>query len=162
MAHQEASLAWEGNEDPKQEPGQFLREIEVQIDKDALQMDRQMINRFKLNLHYGSQANLWFADLTAMEKDTYDHLIKAFEEQWPLTKQPKVSREEQVRTLKEWKLKPEELGKKIEGPGRSQVYAHVRWANRLTVHARDTEDKGGFALGEVYNALPHPIRELYL
>ena len=65
-----------------------------------------------------------------------------------------------MRTLKEWKLKLEDLEKKIEGPGRSQVYTNIRWANGLTVCARDMEDKGGFALSEVYDALPCPVREL--
>lgn len=160
MSHRDASLAWEGDEDPKREPGQFLREIEAQIDKDGLVTDKQMISRFKVNLRYGFQADLWFADLDKKDKDTYEHLVTAFETQWPLTKQPKPSKAERVRTLKEWVLKPEELGEKVDGPGGSQVYAHVRWANGLAARARDAEDTGGFALGEVFNALPRPVKEL--
>ena len=60
MSHCDASLAWEGDEDPKCEPGQFLREIEAQIDKDGLVTDKQMISWFKVNLRYGFQADLWF------------------------------------------------------------------------------------------------------
>ena len=57
-------------------------------------------------------------------------------------------------------MKPEELGEKVEGPGGSQVYTHIQWANRLTVQARDAEDMGGFALGEVFNALLHLVKDL--
>ena len=101
MSHRDASLAWEGDKDPKHEPGQFLREIEAQINKDGLLTDKQMISRFKVNLRYGFQADLWFADLNKAEKDTYDHLVAAFEKQWPLTKQPKASKAERVHILKE-------------------------------------------------------------
>ena len=160
MSRQDASLAWEGDEDPKREPGQFLREIEAQIDKDALTTETQMVNRFKVNLRYGSQADSWFAELAKTEKDTYAHLVEAFEKQWPLTKQPKASTAERVRKLKEWTLKAEDLGKKVEGPGGSQIYAHVRWANGLAARARDAGDTGGFALGEIFNALPRPVKEL--
>lgn len=94
MSTHNASLAWEGDEDPKREPGQFLREIEAQIDKDGLVVDKQMVRRLRVNLRYGSQADLWFEDLMATEKDTYDHLVEAFKKQWPLTKQPKPSKTE--------------------------------------------------------------------
>ena len=48
----------------------------------------------------------------------------------------------------------------MEGPGGSQVYAHIQWANGLAAQVRDAEDTGGFALGEAFNALPHPVKDL--
>ena len=125
MSHCDASLAWEGDEDLKREPGQFLREIEAQIDKDGLVTDKQMISQFKVNLRYGFQADLWFTDLEKKEKDTYEHLVEAFEKQWPLTKQLKALKAEHICILKEWTMKPEELGEKVEGPGGFQVYMHI-------------------------------------
>ena len=160
MSHHDASLAWEGDKDLKRKPGQFLREIEAQIDKDGLITDKQMISQFKVNLQYGFQANLWFTDLEKKEKDTYEHLVEAFEKQWPLTKQPKALKAEHVRILKEWVLKPEELGEKVKGPGGSQVYTHIQWANGLAVQVRDAEDMGGFALGEVFDTLPCLVKDL--
>ena len=160
MSHCDASLAWEGDEDPKCKPGQFLREIEAQINKDSLVTDKQMISWFKVNLQYSFQANLWFTDLEKKEKDTYEHLVEAIKKQWPFTKQPKALKAEHVRILKEWVLKPDELGEKVEGQGGSQVYAHIRWANGLASRVRDAEDTGGFALGEVFNALLCPVKDL--
>ena len=57
-------------------------------------------------------------------------------------------------------MKPEELGEKVEGPGGSQVYAYIQWANGLAAQVKDAEDTGGFALGEVFNALPRPVKDL--
>ena len=96
MENQDVSLAWEGDENPEWEPGQFLREIEAQIDKDGLTTEKQMVNQFKVNLRYGSQADIWFEDIAKTEKDTYDHVVSAFKVQWPLTKQPKASKVERV------------------------------------------------------------------
>ena len=160
MSHHNASLAWEGDEDLKCKPGQFLREIEAQINKDSLVTDKQMISWFKVNLQYSFQADLWFTDLEKKEKDTYEHLVEAFKKQWPFTKQPKASKAECICILKEWVLKPEELGEKVEGPGGSQVYVHIQWGNGLAAQVRDVEDMGGFALGEVFNALLCPVKDL--
>ena len=73
-----------------------MREIEAQINKDGLTSDKQMVNQFKVNLWYSSQADIWFKDLTKTEKDTYNHLVDAFKTQQPLTKQLKASKAERV------------------------------------------------------------------
>ena len=112
------------------------------------------------NIAYGSGADEWFNNLATNEKDTYEHLTDAFEKQWPLTTAPKASKEERIQALKDWVLKPEDLGKKVDSPGGSQVWSHIKWASGLTSRARDAEDTTGFLIGEVYNALPRPIREL--
>lgn len=132
----------------------------MQIDRDALTTDKQMVNRLKVNLRYGFEADLWFSSLKSTEKDTYDHLETAFKVQYPLTTQPKLSKTERIRALKEWVLKPEDLGEKIDGPGGSRVYSHVRWANGLASRVRDAEDTVGFALGETFDALPRPVKDL--
>ena len=102
-----------------------------------------------------------FEDLMKTEKDTYKHLVDTFKLQWPLTKQPKASKMERVQALKERTLNAEELGEKVEEPGGSKVYTHVRWANGLTAHIREAGDTGGFTLGEVFNALPKPVKDTY-
>ena len=54
----------------------------------------------------------------------------------------------------------ENLGEKMDGPGGSQMYSHVCCANRLAAKVRDAEDTAHFALGETFDALPRPIKEL--
>ena len=82
------------------------------------------------------------------------------EKQWPLTAAPKTSKTERIQTLKEWLLKPEELGKKVEGPGGAQIWSHVKWATGLASRVRNAEDTTGFLLSDVHKALPRPVRDL--
>ena len=96
------------------------------------------------NIAYGSPADDWFGKLKVTEKDTYEHLTAAFEREWPLIATVKESKAERIRALKEWLLKPEELGKKTEGSGGVQVWSHVKWANGLASQVRDAEDKSAF------------------
>jgi hypothetical protein len=107
-----------------------------------------------------SDADEWFGRLDAVEKDTYEHLVEAFEKQWPLTAAPKASKTERIQTLKDWVLKVEDLGKKVEGPGGTLIWSHVKCATGLASRVRDAEDSTGFLLGDIYNALPRPVREL--
>ena len=60
-------------------------------------------------------------NLAITEKDTYNHLVTAFETQWLLTAAPKTLQTEHIQMLKDWVLKPEELAEKVEGPGGSQM-----------------------------------------
>jgi formylmethanofuran dehydrogenase subunit A len=112
------------------------------------------------NIAYGSPADDWFGRLKANEKDTYEHLTVAFEKEWPLIATVKELKVERIRALKEWILKPGELGKKVESPGGVQVWSHVKWANGLASRVRDAEDKSAFLLSEVFDALPEPVRNL--
>ena len=132
----------------------------MQIDKDALTNDKQMVNCLKVNLHYSSEANLWFSSFKNTEKDTYTHLEAVFKLQYPLITQPNHLKAERVRALKEWILKAENLGEKTDGPEGSQMYSHFHWANRLAAKVRDTEDTANFTLGKMFDTLPHPIKEL--
>jgi len=117
MPDHKGSLQWEGSTDDNLSPGQFLREIENKIDERGHNTEKLKINCLKNNIAYGSGADEWFTNLEAAEKDTYEHLVKAFKKQWPLTAAPKTSKTERIQALKDWVLKPEELGKKVEGPG---------------------------------------------
>ena len=160
MPDHKGSLQWEGSTDDNLSPGQFLREIENKIDERGHTTEKLKINCLKNNIAFGSGADEWFTNLDAAEKDTYDHLVAAFETQWPLTAAPKTSKTERIQALKDWVLKPEELGKKVEGPGGAQVWSHVKWATGLASRVHDAEDTTGFLLNDVYKGLPRPIRDL--
>ena len=112
------------------------------------------------NIAFGSAADEWFGNLGIAEKDTYEHLAAAFELQWPLTAAPKASKGECIQELKEWTLKAEDIGKKVEGPGGGQIWSHVKWATGLALRVRDAGDTSAFLITDIYNALPQPVREL--
>jgi hypothetical protein len=73
---------------------------------------------------------------------------------------PKASKGERIQALKDWTLKPEDIGKKVEGLGGSQVWSHVKWATGLASRVRDAGDTSAFLITDVYNGLPKPVQEL--
>ena len=160
MSDSKGSLQWEGGADDNLSPGQFLREIDNKIDERGYTSEKQKVNCMRNNIAFGSAADEWFGNLEAGDRDTYEHLSHAFEQQWPLTAVPKASKRERIQALKEWVLKPEDVGKKVEGPGGGQIWSHVKWAAGLASRVRDAGDTSAFLLTEVYNALPKPVREL--
>jgi hypothetical protein len=160
MSESKGSLQWEGGADDNLSPGQFLREIDNKIDERGYTTEKQKINCMRNNIAYGSDADEWFGALTGAQKDTYEHLMEAFELQWPLNAVPKASKAERIQALKDWTLRTEDIGKKVEGPGGSQVWSHVKWATGLASRVRDAGDTSAFLITDVYNGLPRPVREL--
>jgi hypothetical protein len=160
MSESKGSLQWEGGADDNLSPGQFLQEIDNKIDERGYTTEKQKINCMRNNIAYGSDADEWFGALTGAQKDTYEHLTEAFELQWPLNAVPKASKAEHIQALKDWTLRTEDIGKKVEGPGGSQVWSHVKWATGLASRVRDAGDTSAFLITDVYNGLPRPVREL--
>jgi hypothetical protein len=117
MTESKGSIGWTGEGDDQLSPGQFLREIDNKIDERNFTMESRKVNCIRNNIAYGSPADDWFGRLTANEKDTYEHLTEAFEKEWPLIATVKESKAEHIHALKEWVLKPEELGKKVDSLG---------------------------------------------
>jgi hypothetical protein len=160
MSESKGSIGWTGEGDDQLSPGQFLREIDNKIDERNFTSESRKVNCMRNNIAYGSPADDWFGRLTVNEKNTYEHLTEAFEKEWPLIATVKESKAERIRALKEWVLKPEELGKKVDSTGGTQVWSHIRWANGLASRVRDAEDRSAFLLSEVFDALPEPVRDL--
>jgi hypothetical protein len=132
MTEHSSSLAWQGNGDDNLVPGQFLWEIDNKIDDQNYSTEAKKVKCLRNNIAYGSEADEWFDNLDpATETDTYNHLTDMFAKQWPLTAVPKASKAEHIQALKDWVLKQTELGKKVEGPGGSQIWSHVKWATGL-------------------------------
>ena len=78
----------------------------------------------------------------------------------PLIATVKESKAECIQALEEWVLKPEELGKKVNSPGETQIWSQVKWASGLASRVCDVENKLAFLRCEVFDALPEPIRDL--
>ena len=155
-----ASLRWDGGPDEKVASGQFMREINIKIEDKNYTTDTKKIECFRNNLDYEGTADLWFDDLDAGSKDTWVHLVNAFEIRWPKATVPKASKSERIRALKEWVVKPDELGKKTESAGGKEVWSHIKWANGLNAKVRDANDTGGLLLQDVFESLPAPLRDL--
>ena len=98
-----------------------MREINIKIEDKSYTTDTKKIECFRNNLDYEGTADLWFDDLDAGSKDTWVHLVNAFEIRWPKATVPKASKSERIRALKEWVVKPDELGKKTESAGGKEV-----------------------------------------
>ena len=160
MADNTSSLQWEGDKDGNLAPGQFLREIDNKIDNRNIKEEVKKIKTMQNNIAFSSDTNDWFNALDPTEKDTYEHLTEAFEKQWPLTPAPKASKSERIKALKEWTLKAEDLGKKVDGPGGTLIWSHVKWANGLSTRVCDAEDSMGFLISEVDGNLPRPVHKL--
>jgi hypothetical protein len=160
MSESKGSIGWTGEGDDQLSPGQFLQEIDNKIDERNFTTEERKVKCMRNNIAYGSPADDWFGKLKVNEKDTYEHLTTAFEREWPLIATVKESKAERIRALKEWTLKPEELGKKTESSSGILVWSHVKWANGLASQVRDAEDKSAFLLSEVFDALPEPVRDL--
>ena len=160
MLDSKGSLQWEGGAGDNLAPGQFLWEINNKIDECGYMSEKQKVNCMQNNIVFGSDVDKWFWDLGATQKDTYKHLTAAFEQQWPLNTIPKASKGEHIQALNDWVLKPEDIGKKVEGLGGGQIWSHVKWATGLTSRVRDASDTSVFLLTDVYNTLPKLVREL--
>ena len=118
--------------DDKLSPGQFLQEINNKMKERNYTTDKQMVNCMRNNIAYGSGADEWFGELSVNDKRTYEKLTSAFEKQWLLITAPKASKAEHIQILKEWVLKAEDLGRKVEGPGGTMIWSHVKWETGLT------------------------------
>jgi hypothetical protein len=70
---------------------------------------------------------------------------------------PKVSKGECIQALKEWVLKPEDVGKKVEGPGGGQIWSHIKWATGLASRVHDVGNMSTFLITEIYNRLLKPV-----
>src|SRR6267154_4351928 len=113
MTESKGSIGWTGEGNDQLSPGQFLREINNKIDECNFTTEERKVKCMRNNIAYGSPADDWFGGLKVTERDTYEHLTTAFEQEWPLIATVKESKAERIRALKEWLLKPEELGKKV-------------------------------------------------
>jgi hypothetical protein len=160
MSESKGFIGWTGEGDDQLFPGQFLREIDNKIDERNFTTEEQKVKCMRNNISYGITADDWFGKLKLNEKDTYEHLTTAFEREWPLITTVKELKAEHIQALKEWTLKPEELGKKAESSSGILVWLHVKWANGLASRVHDAEDKSAFLLSEVFDALPEPVCDL--
>ncbi|KAJ7692389.1 hypothetical protein B0H17DRAFT_1200465 [Mycena rosella] len=91
--------------------------------------DAEKLEFFELSLKSGSYAKSWYNKLAATEKDTFPHLVVAFQKQWPEKEMAVRERGELQEELLSLKLRPEEIG--------------VHWAVKVAAIGARIEDDGG-------------------
>lgn len=151
-------LAWDGGPDDDMKPGDFLRTLKRSFMINKISDDKERIDIFECCLQYEGTADKWFRDLPKVSKADWDALVAAFEVRWALKDGKQETRAERVENLMEWKLKEEELGKKVQEGGSKGLWTHVRWAEGLK--SRAACDKEGIVFKQVKAALPEAIRIL--
>ncbi|KAJ7472503.1 hypothetical protein FB451DRAFT_1398718 [Mycena latifolia] len=79
--------------------------------------DAEKLEFFELSLKSGSYAKSWYNKLAATDKDTFPHLVVAFQKQWPEKEMAVREKGELQEELLSLKLRPEEIGVRVEEDG---------------------------------------------
>ncbi|KAJ6613025.1 hypothetical protein B0H10DRAFT_2222595 [Mycena sp. CBHHK59/15] len=104
--------------------------------------DPEKLEFFELSLKSGGYATSWYNKLVAADKDTFAHLVAAFQKQWPekeMVIQEKGELQEELLSLK---LQPEQVGVRVEEDG-IEEWGQVRWAVKVAESAARIGDDGG-------------------
>ncbi|KAJ7453559.1 hypothetical protein B0H11DRAFT_1679450, partial [Mycena galericulata] len=104
--------------------------------------DPEKLEFFELSLKSGSYAKSWYNKLIATDKDTFAHLVTAFQKQWPEKEMAIREKGELQEELLSLKLQPEEVGVRVEEDG-IEEWGQVRWAIKVAEIAARIEDDGG-------------------
>jgi hypothetical protein len=65
------------------DPLDFLYQLEMWIPLETEVTNELILHVFDIHLKSLSYADLWWRDLPANKKDTWEHLCDAFEKEWP-------------------------------------------------------------------------------
>ncbi|KAF8199426.1 hypothetical protein K438DRAFT_686223 [Mycena galopus ATCC 62051] len=90
--------------------------------------EEEKLYQFGKGLHPGGQADEWWEELKAGEKDTWKNLITAFEKKWPKPKATRRATEAIIEELNTNTLDLHTLGKYVKDEDGNSVLTHVAWA----------------------------------
>ncbi|KAF5338191.1 hypothetical protein D9611_014610 [Ephemerocybe angulata] len=116
-------------DDPNVNPQDFLRSFRRCVISDAAR-----VAQFPDFLAAQSEADTWYADLTAAVKSSWAETEEAFNKRWPKKMVVVKSRAKFEEELLATKLKESELGQTVL-VGKREVAAHVAWADKVEVLA---------------------------
>ncbi|KAJ7436178.1 hypothetical protein FB451DRAFT_1379095 [Mycena latifolia] len=103
--------------------------------------DAEKLEFFELSLKSGSYVKSWYNKLAATDKDTFPHLVVAFQKQWPEKEMAVREKGELQEELLSLKLRPEEIGVRVEEDG-IEEWGQVHWAVKVAAIAARIEDDG--------------------
>ncbi|KAF8144042.1 hypothetical protein K438DRAFT_1874593 [Mycena galopus ATCC 62051] len=90
--------------------------------------EEEKLYQFEKGLHPGGQADEWWEELKAGEKDTWKNLLTAFEKKWPKPKTTRRATEAIIEELNTNTLDLHALGKYVKDKDGNSVLTHVAWA----------------------------------
>ena len=111
MTKTSTRLFWGDDERKDKYPQDFLNLIEQLFIQKSNAMDAQRLWAFQLYLKSGFVAKQWWNDLPTSDKDTWEHLVQAFEKRWPDKATTVKTVEEKQAALERTKITEEEVGK---------------------------------------------------
>ncbi|KAF7361098.1 hypothetical protein MSAN_01141100 [Mycena sanguinolenta] len=122
----------------------------------------EKLYQFEKGLHPGGQADEWWEELKADEKDTWKGLLAAFEKKWPKPKAVRRATEAIIEDLKTNTLNLHELGKYAKDEDGTSVLTHVAWAEGTRKLLMELPNGDGAMLlkSTVRSTLPVAFRRL--
>ncbi|KAF8871404.1 hypothetical protein BD779DRAFT_1805952 [Infundibulicybe gibba] len=148
-----------GDDDSKDDnPQDFINSIERSfLGRTSLSED-QKLRHFQLCLKAGSVAKAWWNDLDgSTQKDSWDHLLIAFEERWPEKIIAAKTTEEKVAALTAATLSETAPGTKVIINGVEEM-AHVAWADKLERLAKAVPDSANLLLPATIKKMPKALK----
>ncbi|KAF8194020.1 hypothetical protein K438DRAFT_1969315 [Mycena galopus ATCC 62051] len=90
--------------------------------------EEEKLYQFEKGLHPGGQADEWWEELKASEKDTWKNLLTTFKRKWPKPRAMRRATEAIIKELKGNTLDLHELGTYVKDKDSTSVLMHVMWA----------------------------------
>jgi hypothetical protein len=144
---------WGDDEHPEESPQDFLKAMQCWGLKKTNATDAQKLENFRLNLKSNAAAEQWFNNLLTEDRDTWDHLVWAFNKQWP-NKVPTIKTVEEKQTaLEQTRISKEEVGKRIMTNSVEEL-VHVVWADKIKWLAAAIPDTNGLLISTVCRSMP--------
>ncbi|KIM61381.1 hypothetical protein SCLCIDRAFT_122037 [Scleroderma citrinum Foug A] len=124
-----------------------------------LATDRQKMLALPNYFRTGSPAEKWYDNLMVNPPATWEDLVTAFNERWPMVKSATQTSEEYQTELLELKMVEEDIGV-IKTIGWQRVWTHVKWAEEVLELANLAGIRAGPTLiWQVKKNLPKAIRK---
>jgi hypothetical protein len=109
-------------------------------------------------LDYDSPAEAWFQSLPMAAQTDWDQLVPLFIQRWTPPPAPEKSPVEKIRELKNYRLNPDNVGKKVQYMGGTQ-HTHVKWARTAMGLARACNLETHMEyVDEAIDGLPNVVR----
>jgi hypothetical protein len=105
----------------------FLYMVRLQLASRGIVTPDTRVEYLSWCLDYNSPAEAWFQSLPAAAQTDWDQLVPLFIQRWTPPPAPEKSPVEKIQELKNYRLNPDNVGKKVQYMGGTQ-HVHVKWA----------------------------------